>query len=417
MHRIRISVAALALLAVAACRDALAPQPGGGGQPGPEPVAAVQIAPSDLELEPGAERPVRATLFDRNGRELGGRPVAWSTGNEAVARVDATGVVTATGVGVTTITATSEGRTGRTTVRVAAVASAPVASVTIRQGDAIEMSQDTELQLDAVAHAADGAELPGRVATWTSDAPETVAVSATGVLRALAFGSATITATIEGRSARLQVTVPTLVSRIEIEPGPSVIGVGETLPFSARALDAAGRPLERTITWSVGDAAIAEVSDAGVVTGRRTGITTVVAMVEGRSRGVEIWVVTKTHHALESIDGAPLPFDFTTTELDAGGTLRTVHWRVLDGRLTVGSDGRFEQLVGMFVYRDGSAGSLVTYGYQGTYQRDVVTGVVTFYLLGGRPPFTGRFGLDGELTVTRRLDTDFPVMTLRHRAR
>ena len=416
MHRIRMSVVALALFVVAACRDAVAPQPGDGGQPQPEPVAAVEVAPSDLELEPGAERPVRAMLLDRNGRELAGRPVAWSSGNAAVARVDAAGVVTATGIGVTTITALSEGKVGRTTVRVAAVAPTPVASVTIRQGDAIEMSQDTEVQLDAVARAADGTELPGRVATWTSDAPAMVEVSATGVVRALGYGSATITATVEGRSARLQVTVPTLVSRIDIEPGPSVIGVGETLRFTARLSDAAGRPLERTITWSVGDAAIADVNGNGVVTGRRTGITTVTATVEGRSRGVDVWVVTKTNYALATIDGSPLPVDFTTTELDAGGTMRTVHWHVLEGRFTLGSDGRFEQLVSIFVYRDGTAGSIVTYGSLGTYERDVVSGVLTFYLPAGRPPFTGRFEADGGLTVTRRLTPDLPVTTLRHGA-
>ena len=54
-----------------------------------------------------------ATTLDANDNVLTGRVVTWSSGNTSVATVSSSGVVTATGVGATTIIATSEGKSGR----------------------------------------------------------------------------------------------------------------------------------------------------------------------------------------------------------------------------------------------------------------------------------------------------------------
>jgi hypothetical protein len=84
--------------------------------------------------------------------------------------------------------------------------------------------------------------------------------------------------------------------------------------------------------------------------------------------------------------------------------------------MELGSDGRFHQLVGFWVYREGSILEPVFLGYHGTYHRDLGTGDVLFVPPGNRPPFSGHFEDDGGLTVARRLQPDFPELLFRYSA-
>ena len=119
------------LLALAACGGG----DGGGGsqQPtapepaGPVPVASVVVSPSSTTLEIGQTAQLTATVTDAGGNLLSGRTIAWSSSSQAVATVGAAGLVTAVGPGVTTLTATSEGRSGTA----AATVVAPVAATWI----------------------------------------------------------------------------------------------------------------------------------------------------------------------------------------------------------------------------------------------------------------------------------------------
>lgn len=80
--------------------------------PPPAPVASVTLDPPTLSLAPQQAQPLTATLRDASNQVLTGRAIAWSTGTSAVATVGPGGVVTAVAPGTTTITATSEGRSG-----------------------------------------------------------------------------------------------------------------------------------------------------------------------------------------------------------------------------------------------------------------------------------------------------------------
>jgi hypothetical protein len=82
----------------------------------PRAVARVDVDVATLALAVGEERVVVATPRDAAGAPLA-RSVGWTTGNPAVATVDAAGRVVARGTGSTNLTATSEGRS--TTVQVA----------------------------------------------------------------------------------------------------------------------------------------------------------------------------------------------------------------------------------------------------------------------------------------------------------
>src|SRR5918996_821446 len=78
----------------------------------PAPVASVTVSPASVSVAVGGTQQFTATLKDADGNVLSGRPVDWASSDPAFASVSAIGLATALVVGTTTITATSEGKSG-----------------------------------------------------------------------------------------------------------------------------------------------------------------------------------------------------------------------------------------------------------------------------------------------------------------
>jgi WD40 repeat protein len=192
-----------ALLAfVLACSDANDPVTP------PAAVASVSVSPSGAGLSVGQTVELRATLKDADGNVLTGRSIQWSTSSAAIATVSSAGVVTAVAEGVATISALSEGKTGQAQVTVARV---PVARVGITPTTVV-LEEGATRQLTAVAFDANDNVLEDRVVQWSTSAPTVVSISATGLVTALAHGYGDATATVEGKSSSIAVTV--------VEPAP-----------------------------------------------------------------------------------------------------------------------------------------------------------------------------------------------------
>lgn len=83
-------------------------------------VASVAITPASVSVQVGNTQQLTVTLTDAIGKELTGRVVTWSSSDESIANVDASGSVTGVGVGTATITATSEGKSATASVNVQA---------------------------------------------------------------------------------------------------------------------------------------------------------------------------------------------------------------------------------------------------------------------------------------------------------
>src|SRR5256886_10181884 len=78
------------------------------------PVASVTVTPAAASVPQGATVQLTATPRDANGTALTGRVVTWGGNHNPVATVSGSGLVTGAGAGRAAITATSEGRDGRT---------------------------------------------------------------------------------------------------------------------------------------------------------------------------------------------------------------------------------------------------------------------------------------------------------------
>src|SRR5205807_416285 len=96
-----------------------------------------------------------------------------------------------------------EGKTATSGVTVTLV---PVAGVTVSPASASLLVGTTQ-QLSAVTKDSAGTPLSGRVVTWASGNPAVATVSGGGLVTGQSTGSATITATSEGKSGSAALTI------------------------------------------------------------------------------------------------------------------------------------------------------------------------------------------------------------------
>ena len=310
------------------------------------PVSSVTVSPASATVQVGQTVQLTATPKDASGNPLTGRAVTWSSSNTAVASVDGNGLVTGGTSGSATITATSEGQSGTSSITVSGVA---VSSVTVTPASA-NLPVGQTVQLTATPKDANGNPLTGRMVTWSSSNNSVASVTSSGLVSGGAAGSATITATSEGQSGTASITVTSVpVASVSVTPTSANVNEGKTVQLTATPKDGGGNPLSgRTIAWSSSNTAVATVSSSGLVTGKVAGSATITATSEGQSGASAITVV---HVPVASVTVSPASgsvpagstLQLTATPKDASGnalTGRTITWSSSDNSVaTVSSSG------------------------------------------------------------------------------
>ena len=296
-----------------------------------EPVASVSVSPASVSITKGATATLTATPMDNLGNPLTGRIVTWASSNTGAATVSSTGVVTGAGAGTATITATSEGMNGTAHVTVAVTAT-PVASVSVTPASASVIIGATQ-QLTASPKDSGGNTLTGRTITWSSSNTSVATVAASGLVTAVATGSATITATSEGQTGTSQITVivPPVASLV-VSPHAASLIDGGTVQLSATTRDAGGNVLTgRSIAWSTDSASVATVSSSGLVTGVAPGTATIYAVSEGKGDSSAI-TVNVPSVATVSVGPSSMTLRVGGATRTLTATLRDASGNVLTGR-------------------------------------------------------------------------------------
>ena len=203
-------------------------------EPLPVAVTAVSVEPSAVALDPGETTSLTATVTPAGAAD---KSVSWSSGNEAVATVDASGVVTAIkpGEAVITATTTDGSFTSSCTVTVNAI---PVTGVTLDKTE-VELKVGNTLFLTATVtpSTATNADVTFTIASG-SDVIEMVEGSGTATSQAftaLKTGQAYITVTTQdgGYQANCHVTVydDVKVSSIILSPDNVTLDPGESVVY------------------------------------------------------------------------------------------------------------------------------------------------------------------------------------------
>ena len=336
---VRIVQRALVIALAFACtpRDAgFAPSDG---------IAMISVSPPTATISVSNALQLTATAWDSAGNPVTGTQITWATSASNVVSVTSAGAATGVSAGIATITASSGTKSGSSSITVTSVS---VATVTVAPS-APSVLVGTTVQLAATLRDASGNVLSGRPVTWRSSDSSRARVSTTGLVTGLVIGSATITATSEGRNGTASVTVTQLpVASLSLSPTSATLLIAGTRQFTATPRDAAGNPLSRPVTWSSSDTTKARVSGTGLVTGVAAGTASVTASCEGQTATALITVNVAPVATVQVTPAAPNVMVGNTVQLtavtrDANGTVltgRVVTWSTSnDQRAQVNSTG------------------------------------------------------------------------------
>lgn len=162
-------------------------------------VSSITLNKTGAELEEEETLALTATITPSNASY---KTVNWTSDNESVATVDENGKVTAISVGTAKITATADGKTATCSITVKEKV-IHVESITLTKTK-VEMLEGESFRLYATVYPSNATN--GTV-TWTSSDNTVATVDGNGNVSLIAEGTATITATADGKTATCTVTV------------------------------------------------------------------------------------------------------------------------------------------------------------------------------------------------------------------
>ncbi|MBL8983057.1 MAG: Ig-like domain-containing protein [Gemmatimonadetes bacterium] len=152
-----------------------------------------------------------------------------------------------------------------------------------------------EVALTATVKDQNGNVMSGKTVAWSTSEATIATVSADGRVSVIRPGSATITATVEGKAGSATVTGLAPVARVAVSTDSLVLAAGDTVTLVATPRDAQGNPLpQRPVTWQSPDPTIATITTGGLLTAVGAGRIEVTARAESITTRVVVTVSRAT---------------------------------------------------------------------------------------------------------------------------
>ena len=243
------------------------------------PVTKITLAKTSLILNKGAKTALKVKSVVPS--DANNKAVTWKSSNTKIATVDAQGNVKAVAKGTATITATAKDGSGvkascKVTVKV------PVTKITLAKTSLIlNKGVKTALKVKSVLPS----NANNKAVTWKSSNTKIATVDAKGNVKAIAKGTATITATAKdgsGKKATCKVTVRVPVSRIKLNKTSASVKGGTKVTLKATVYPSNAN--NKAIKWSSSNPAVASVSSKGVVKGLSIGTVTITGTAKDGSK-------------------------------------------------------------------------------------------------------------------------------------
>lgn len=226
------------------------------------PSTEISLDKSEVELYKDNTLLLNATLTPNNSTDK----LKWASSDSTVVSVSDSGLCRALKNGKAVITVVSEsGQTASCTITVKVHAK----SISLN-ASSISISYGKTYTLKPVVSPSDYTDK----ITWKSSNTKICTVSASGVVKAVSKGSAVISATVNGMTAKCTVNVKIPATKITVNVSSATIVVGNKKTLSAKLT-----PLSSTdsVSWSSSSASVASVSSKGVVTAKKVGTAYITA--------------------------------------------------------------------------------------------------------------------------------------------
>jgi uncharacterized protein YjdB len=246
--------------------------------------------------------------------------INWSSSNTAVATVDASGAVTGVGAGTATITATTA--SGNYTATKSVTVTVPVSGISSIAGSSTIAVGSTE----SLSASVTPGNATNQTITWSSDATSIATVNSSGVVTAVAVGTATITArTSDGNyTATKSVSVVRPVTGIQSVTfqlgrvklpniGDGLMAYSGVVPFNAS---------NTALTWTSSNTSVITInSSTGFMIASGLGSTTITATtVDGEFSSSATFYVGPDVTGISAVSGESSMFIGSTISLSAAVT-------------------------------------------------------------------------------------------------
>ena len=253
---------------------------------GPVAVESVTVSPQNLELKVGETATLTARILPSNAQGT----LSWTSSNTAVASV-ANGTVTAVAAGSATITASAGGKSASCQVTVKATQTVvEVESVTL---DRHEMTL-TEGETNRLVAKVSPSNATDKTISWATSNPAIVSVDKEGNVKGVAVGTATVAASHGNLSDACKITVTaSAVPVTSISLDKTTLALAEQDTYQLTATVKPDNATDKTVTWSTANAAIATVSNNGLVTAVAEGTTTITAKAGDKTATCSVTVSKK----------------------------------------------------------------------------------------------------------------------------
>lgn len=169
----------------------------------------------------------------------------------------------------------------------------PVNSISLDKSESFTLSKGSKDKLNVIANPT--GSLEGKTVAWSTSNKDVVKVDQSGNIEAVGKGTATITATVEGKTASVQVTVNNPLKSISLNKTELALRKGKTekLSVTYNPEDAD----EKDVTWTSSNPAVATVTD-GKVDALKDGTAVITAAVGDKTATC---TVTVKEEPLQSI--------------------------------------------------------------------------------------------------------------------
>ena len=269
------------------------------------PIGSCTLAPTSSRLTVTQSLQPTITLRDTANNVLSsqGRPISWTSSNEVVATVSASGIVTTRKSGTAVITATAAENAAISCSTTIQAVDPRIAQVVISPFSG-QLRVGIPRLLSATLLDSTGAAIPpGRIVTWSTTTPSLVTVTQAGIVTGLALGTTRIIATAEGAADTVTFTITKVpVGTITTSPLQTSLLEGQTVQLRATVTDSMGVDVtDRPIEWLSSDPLRVTVSASGLVTALAAGTANIVATAEGRSGQTSVLVQQVPVDTIETV--------------------------------------------------------------------------------------------------------------------